>query len=88
VSRFIQAACACDESEIVEQLGGTAGVGRLTEICNWPHGFATFENRHQLSFQRMIVPLMRLVTSDNVRLSTCERVCVCVCVCMCSAEHL
>jgi hypothetical protein len=72
VSRFIQAAFACDENEIAEQLGDKGGIRRLTEIRNWPDGFATSASLRGLSFQKVIVPMLTLVTRDAIRLSTCE----------------
>jgi hypothetical protein len=61
----------------VQKLGSQNGLARLQEIRDWPQGFATCPASGQLSFQRVIVPLLRLLTKDAVRLSNCGCLCLC-----------
>jgi hypothetical protein len=72
VSNFLEMASSCNETDIISKLGNANGVARLTEICEWPQGFSTSPMTGKLSFQRSVVPMLKLITKDSVRNSTRE----------------
>jgi hypothetical protein len=74
VAGFVQA--ASDEADFAEmQFDLTRLLTRLIEIRDWPHGFATQtcgSSSKKLSFQRVIVPLLSLLTKESVRVNGCK----------------
>ncbi|KAJ1487660.1 hypothetical protein T484DRAFT_1785966 [Baffinella frigidus] len=78
VRNFVRALSACeDQVEVISGLGKAGGKGQehLREICDWVHGFATSPgSQRQLSFQRAVVPLLRVVTHKDFVGSTLSEV--------------
>lgn len=59
-----------DDVKLLQLLGQGKGLERLTEICNWPHlSIDAGKSATLMSFQRVVVPLLRLITSTRVTFS-------------------
>jgi hypothetical protein len=70
VRRFLLAAYNhSDDTQLVSMLGSGTGLARLKEICTWPFSVKAGNRADILSFQRVVVPLLRLVTKDEFQSS-------------------
>jgi hypothetical protein len=70
VRRFLIAAYNHgDDTQLVSMLGSGTGLARLKEICTWPFSVKAGNRADILSFQRVVVPLLRLVTKDEFQSS-------------------
>ena len=68
IRRFITAAYNHpDDSLLISKLGQGAGLCRLREICEWPMLIDAGDRADKISFQRVVVPLMRLVTKSEIQ---------------------
>ena len=56
-----------DDTQLISLLGSGMGLVRLREICGWPFSTRAGSRADMLSFQRAVVPLLRLVTKDEIQ---------------------